>query len=158
MIFVTVGTQLPFDRLVGAVAAWARRHPEVRVFAQVGPGARRPEGLEHAEHLSPARVEELVRGAELVVAHAGMGSVLTALRARRPILVLPRRAALGEHRNEHQLATARWLATRPGVHVAWDEAELVRRLDDRGSLVAGAAIPEFAAATFTGRLAAAILA
>jgi UDP-N-acetylglucosamine transferase subunit ALG13 len=108
--------------------------------------------MEHSEMLSPGRVDELTARAELIVAHAGMGSVLTALRHRRAILVLPRIAARGEHRNDHQLATARWLSTRPGVHVAWDEAELAGRLDGRRSLLSGPPIPEHASEALIARL------
>lgn len=128
MIFVTVGTQLPFDRLVGAVDGWAVRSGE-KVFAQVGPSTARFENIETAPFLTPDETAERVRGASLVVAHAGMGTIFTSLAARRPLLVLPRRAELGEHRNDHQLATARRLGERGIVTVAWDATELGARLD-----------------------------
>ncbi|MEO6566652.1 MAG: glycosyltransferase, partial [Casimicrobiaceae bacterium] len=83
------------------------------------------------------KVDDLMRQAELIIAHAGMGSIVSALRYQRPIVILPRRADLREHRNDHQLATAKWLATRPGVHVAWDTEELHRMLEHRQHLVAG---------------------
>ncbi len=157
MILVTVGTQLPFDRLVLAVDAWAAKHPKLEFFAQVGPGATPPRHMPHADFVSPAKAESLIRDSELVVAHAGMGSVLTALGARRPILVMPRKAALGEHRNDHQLATARWLGGRPGVSVAWDETEVPIMLDARATLVAGAPIPPYADDAFIARLRAVVL-
>jgi UDP-N-acetylglucosamine transferase subunit ALG13 len=64
------------------------------------------------------------------VAHAGMGSILTALEIGKPLVIMPRRAALGEHRNDHQLATAQRFAGRDGVAVAIDETELPLRLDE----------------------------
>jgi hypothetical protein len=42
---------------------------------------------------------------------------------------MPRRASLGEHRNDHQLATARALAARGQVRVALDETQLGEALD-----------------------------
>lgn len=36
MIFVTVGTQMPFDRLVEAVDQWASTRDRVNVFARSG--------------------------------------------------------------------------------------------------------------------------
>lgn len=65
----------------------------------------------------------------MIVAHAGMGTILSALRYGKPILVMPRRASLGEQRNEHQLATASHLARLGKVTVAMDEQELRARLD-----------------------------
>jgi UDP-N-acetylglucosamine transferase subunit ALG13 len=67
--------------------------------------------------------------ADLVVAHAGMGTILTRLETGLPMLVMPRQAALGEHRNDHQIATARRLAHLPGLSVVADETELARALD-----------------------------
>lgn len=128
MIFVTVGTQLSFDRLVGAVDAWAARSGQA-VFAQVGPSTTRFEHIETAPFLTPDETAGRVREASLVVAHAGMGTIFTSLAARRPLIVLPRSAELGEHRNEHQMATARRLGERGIVTVAWDVDELEARLD-----------------------------
>ena len=62
--------------------------------------------------------------AELVVAHAGMGSVITAGEHGKPIVLLPRLGSRGEHTNDHQVDTARWLRGRPGIHVADAEADL----------------------------------
>ena len=61
-----------------------------------------------------------------------MGTILTALELGTPIVVMPRRAALGEHRNDHQLATARRFAEQGSIGVAFDEAELHAALDALG--------------------------
>lgn len=152
MIFVTIGTQLPFDRLVLAMDAWAERNPDVRVFAQIGPGAKVPAFMEHVEFVPPSQVAGLMRDAELVVSHAGMGSVLTALRYQKPIVIMPRKASIGEHRNEHQLATARWLENRPGVTVCWDELELPDLLDRRQQQPTAPQLSEFASGSLIDRL------
>lgn len=129
MIFVTVGTQLPFDRLVACVDRWAARRPGVHVLAQIGLGGRRPAHLQWREQLGPAEYEVMLRAADLVVAHAGMGTVLRAMDLGKRLVVLPRRAGLGEHRNDHQLATAQQLASRGVATVAADERELAALLD-----------------------------
>ena len=59
-----------------------------------------------------------------------MGTILTALEIGKPLLVMPRRASLGEHRNEHQLATAHRFAEVGRVRVAFDEAALPLALDE----------------------------
>lgn len=144
MIFVTVGTQLAFDRMVNTVDAWASAHPDVEVYGQIGPSALTPQHMGSSSFLSPTEVDAYFKRATLIVAHAGMGSILTALRYRKPILIMPRQAALGEHRNDHQLATAKWLGSKPGVAVAWDEQQLTVSLSERGSLSGGAGISDFA--------------
>ncbi len=123
MIFVATGTQLAFPRLIGAMDAMARDLDEP-VIAQVGPDTEPRLHIETHARLHPARFEELFGTARVIVAHAGVGSILLAKRMRRPLIIVPRRLDLNEHRNDHQLATAREVEGTPGVRVAWDIADL----------------------------------
>jgi UDP-N-acetylglucosamine transferase subunit ALG13 len=128
VILVAVGTQFSFDRLVEAVDRWAadgRRE----VVAQIGPSSYVPANIRAHAFLPPGEFQALLERADLVVAHCGMGSILSALSHGKPIIVMPRSAAKGEHRNDHQFATAQRFTDQPGVTVAWDEKELVNCLD-----------------------------
>jgi UDP-N-acetylglucosamine transferase subunit ALG13 len=136
VIFVTVGTQLPFDRLIAAVDEWAGSSSSVPVFAQIGPSRLRPRNIEFAQFIPPAECARRMEEATAVVAHAGMGTILTALELGKPVLVMPRRAALGEHRNDHQLATAHRFSGLGKIDVALDETDLPSALDDLGRAVA----------------------
>ena len=152
VILVTVGTQLSFDRLVGAVDEWCGTHPSIPVFAQVGPTKLHIKHMPYEEFLPPDKANNLFLEASLIVAHAGMGSVLTALKYRKPILIMPRKASLGEHRNDHQLATAKWLADRSGVTVAWDENEISALLDNYSAFHEGGEIIDQASPELIARL------
>jgi UDP-N-acetylglucosamine transferase subunit ALG13 len=125
VIFVTVGTQLPFDRLVSAVDEWARRRA-VRpdVLAQVGAGRADYGSLRCVRSLDGARYAEAVSTARLVVAHAGIGTILTVLDRGIPAIVMARDDRRGECRNDHQIQTARQLERMGLVTVVWSEAEL----------------------------------
>ncbi len=131
-IFVTVGSQMPFDRLCQAVDQWVGRTLGVplEVFAQIGVGAAQPQHMPHAPTLPAADYEARVAAADLVVAHAGTGTIFTALRYGTPTLVLARRAALGETRNDHQEATAARFVERGLVDYAHSEGDLQARLDE----------------------------
>jgi UDP-N-acetylglucosamine transferase subunit ALG13 len=72
--------------------------------------------------------------ADVIVAHAGMGSIITALELSIPIIVMPRKADLGEHRNDHQIATAKRFLEQGRIHVAFDEIELTEKLDQLDDL------------------------
>lgn len=125
MIFVTVGTQLPFDRLLDAMDRVAAECDQP-VIAQAGTGAvavRWP-NMDIRARLAPDTFEALFRAADVVVGHAGIGTVLSAQAHQRPLIICPRRFELGEHRNDHQLATARHLDGRPGIYVAWQTEEI----------------------------------
>ncbi len=152
MILVTVGTQGPFDRMVDAIDVWARESEREDVFAQIGPSLQAPKHLEWVESLDPSEFSSRLEEAEAVIAHAGMGTILAALTLEKPILVMPRRAELGEQRNDHQLATLEKLAALGAVTPAWDETELRMRLDEIDALVAASAI--FGGDDYAGTIAA----
>ncbi len=146
MIFVTVGTDLPFDRLVRVVDEWAAGRGRTDVFAQIGASRWTPAHLPYSNFLPPDEFTRRFAEARVIVAHAGMGTILSALRWEKPILVMPRRAALGEQRNDHQLATARRLSAIDKVDVAMDESELRARLDALDALKVRAPIGPYASA------------
>lgn len=127
MIVVTVGTQLPFDRLVMAMDAIAPAIKEP-IFAQIGLGAYIPTNFEYCRLAPPAELNERFEQASSIVSHAGTGSLLAARRFGKPIILFPRRATQGEHRNEHQLATCKQVEGTPGVLVAYDEDQLAKML------------------------------
>jgi UDP-N-acetylglucosamine transferase subunit ALG13 len=129
MIFLTVGAQMPFDRLVHSVDLWAWMRARHDVVAQIGETAFRPSCLQWTAFLDPIDYRQRLAEAEVVVTHAGMGTILTALEFGRPIIVLPRRADLRETRNDHQWDTAAALEEAGRVFVARDERQLLASLD-----------------------------
>jgi len=136
MIFVTVGTQLAFDRLIQAVDAWAATSDE-EVVAQIGPTESKPVHMKWQQFLSPDEFGAYMKQARVIVAHAGMGSILTALQLQKPIVIFPRQAALNEHRNAHQVATAGRFKELQGIHVAMNETDLSGVLQNLSTLSAG---------------------
>ena len=123
MIFVTIGTQLPFDRLIRIIDKLAPQLNE-EIIAQVYKCGFTPQNIKTVDFLAPDEFNTLFDNARLIISHAGMGTILSALQKGKPIIVFPRIAAMGEHRNEHQLATARKFKEMGSVNVAMNEEEL----------------------------------
>ncbi len=146
MIFVTVGAQMPFDRLVRTVDAWAAGHPEHHVLAQIGDGATAPTAMHWTPRLDAATFRRCLFEADLVVTHAGMGTILTALELGKPTIVMPRRGQLRETRNDHQLATAESLLADERIAVAWDERELLEKLEHMADVAPPPPVPSHASA------------
>ncbi len=124
---------MPFDRMLRIVDAWAGSKGRRDVFAQIGPNGWRPRHIDSEPFLSPQEFTRRIREADVIVSHAGMGSILSGLRAGKPILVFPRREAEGETRSDHQVATALRMAESGWLTAALDEDELcasLARIDD----------------------------
>jgi UDP-N-acetylglucosamine transferase subunit ALG13 len=125
LIFVTVGTHhQPFERLLSALPDLGEN-----LVVQYGPG-RRPEGVgEAADYMSFEQILECLEKAEKVITHAGVGSILLATRAGHLPLVVPRRAELSEHVDDHQAELTRALGESGAVVPVWEVAELGVLLD-----------------------------
>lgn len=115
-VVVTLGTSRRFgfrraiDRLVRVLPEVVT--PDAEIMWQTG--VTDAVGLigETRAHLSNGELRDAIAKADLVIAHAGIGSALTCLElGKRPVL-LPRRAALDEHIDDHQALIAGELGLR----------------------------------------------
>jgi UDP-N-acetylglucosamine transferase subunit ALG13 len=136
VILLSVGTQLPFDRLICTVDRWAADRGRTDVVAQIGPTQYRPIAMQSFAHIAYDRFRELQQQCTVMVCHAGMGSIITAMEFGKPIIIMPRDHRLGEHRNGHQFATLRQFGDRPGIYAAENESELVALLDRADEITA----------------------
>lgn len=127
MIFAIAGTQLPFPRLMGALDEMAGRVGRP-VLAQTADPEFKPHTIKAVDFLRGADFEEAMAEARLIVAHAGIGAIMAAANLRKPIILMPRRGDLGEHRNDHQMATANRFAGVPGITVVQTPGELEKAL------------------------------
>ena len=120
MIYVTVGKMpLPFDRLLTAADELAAGLGE-EVFMQSGSATYRPVNAGFKDFLTFPEAEDYQSRAELIISHAGIGTIIGALRSGTPIIVVPRREALKEHFNDHQMEIAKAVEGRTGVEVVYD--------------------------------------
>jgi UDP-N-acetylglucosamine transferase subunit ALG13 len=130
LIFVTVGTHYqPFDRLLDGLAALAGEE----LVVQYGTGEA-PTAAARAEAFMP--FDEMVdcfREAEKVITHAGVGSIICARREGHVPLVVPRRADLGEHVDEHQVELTEALTRRESVIGVLDTQDLPTALSEAPS-------------------------
>jgi UDP-N-acetylglucosamine transferase subunit ALG13 len=129
VIFTTIGSSVKgrdFTRLIVAMDFIAGRLG-IDVLIQRGPVDYEPI---HARHVRFVRFNEALRlfkQADLVVGHCGTGTILNAIRFRKPLIVVPRRKAAGEmDMDDHQVQLAHTLEKIPGIRVVWN----IERLED----------------------------
>jgi UDP-N-acetylglucosamine transferase subunit ALG13 len=122
MIFVTVGAAYwPFDRML---QPFAELELDEELVVQYGTSSIRPVGARCVEFLPFETLVEHVRDARVVVAHAGIGSILIALANGKRPLVVPRLRRFGEAVDDHQLGSARRLQQEGLVTCVEDLADL----------------------------------
>jgi len=134
MIFLTIGTQFPFERLIRAVdEACAKGLFEEELFAQIGRSSYQPRHFQYTGSLDNGRFEDCVSRSTAIIGHAGVGTISMALQYDKPLLAMPRLAMYREHVNDHQVGLARKFASAGHILVAYSQEELpekVRQLRD----------------------------
>ena len=129
MILVTVGMQVPFDRLCKTVDDWAGQRNRDDVFIQTGDTDWVPKHSKHTKMIRPDEFRDLMEQAQLLIMHVGVGSIVTASDYGIPMILMPRRESLQETRNDHQYHAALRLKNTPGIHVALNENEIPEIMD-----------------------------
>lgn len=127
MIFATVGTQIPFPRMIESVR-YAAERLDIDIVAQTidVDYVYTPKGrLTCVKTVHPRKFQDLVAAADIIVSHAGIGSIISAATASKPIILMPRQSQLSEHRNDHQVDTAKRFGSRRGIYIFNDGPELV---------------------------------
>lgn len=130
MIFVTVGTQLPFERLIEAADVWAASHPDIELVAQVGETLYQPQAMKVVKSVTPNEYEKYLSDADIIIGHVGMGTIISGIKHGKPLVLMPRLADLGEHRNDHQLASARQFGSLAGITIVNDSESLGEALSE----------------------------
>lgn len=134
MIFVIVGSQkFPFERLLREVDRLIETGEITQeVFAQIGVSEFEPEHMRWQRFLDKNAFDDTINRCDLVITHAGEGSIMTGLLMGKNVIAVPRYARLGEHVSDHQLEIARALAKQNCIRNVEDIRELgeaIRSLD-----------------------------
>ena len=109
---VTVGTQegYGFSRLFDAVVPLLADCDDV--LWQTGPQDVSRWGIEGRDRVPHDELNAAVREADVVIAHAGTGSAITAFEQGKFPVLVPRLARYGEHVDDHQIQIAREMERR----------------------------------------------
>ncbi|WP_433361844.1 glycosyltransferase [Actinoplanes sp. CA-142083] len=120
-LLVTVGMgSFPFNRLVAAVAPLCAYHD---VFVQTGTSSVAPP-CPHARYVPLDEMRERLAEADIVITHAGPGTVRLVQRLGGVPVVVARRRALGETRTSHQEDFLRASEPAGRLRAVWDVASL----------------------------------
>ncbi|MEM5812005.1 MAG: PssE/Cps14G family polysaccharide biosynthesis glycosyltransferase [Candidatus Aenigmatarchaeota archaeon] len=112
MIFVTVGTHTQqFNRLLQKIDELIGNNKiKEKIIAQIGNSTYKPVNYDYFKFSSEKKILEINKKAKLIISHAGIGNIITALQFKKPIIVIPRLKKFGEHINDHQIQIAKAFA------------------------------------------------
>ncbi|MGZ3493157.1 MAG: glycosyltransferase [Thermodesulfobacteriota bacterium] len=130
MIFVTVGNHYQgFDRLIKKVDEIASRSP-YDVLIQKGYSTYCPQTVKYFDFVPIQAATDYIRKSELVISHAGIGTIILCRENGIPLLIFPRRKKYGEHGTDHQVEIAKALEERKddNIFVVYEENQLENKI------------------------------
>lgn len=130
MIFVTVGNHYHgFNRLVQKADEIAS-HTSYDILIQKGYSSYRPKTARYFNFVPLEEAIGYIRASELVISHAGMGTILLCREYGIPMIIVPRRKKYGEHGTDHQVEIAKVLEQRKDTHLSiiYDEGHLEEKI------------------------------
>ena len=130
VIFVVTGTQAPFDRLLSIIDKWAVNQDTYSVIAQTANSEINFKNMNCFDYLEPDVFNEYFNNADVIIGHAGMGTIINALENKKKLVVFPRLVKYNEHRNDHQHHTAFGFEKLGLINVAYNEKDLFRYLNN----------------------------
>lgn len=120
----------PFDRLLRFFSELDLGN--VKGLIQYGGSAstlinNAPVELQKKAFTSNSELSAAMARSDLVIAHAGVGSIIQANSLEKPLVLLPRLSKYGEHFDDHQLQIADVVRHIPGITVSDDSIEDFRQ-------------------------------
>ncbi|MBQ3565692.1 MAG: glycosyl transferase [Oscillospiraceae bacterium] len=108
MIFVAVGTQkFQLNRLLILIDNLIENKIITdEVFAQIGNCDYIPKNYGYTDFLDKSSFDEYIKKCRLLITHSGVGTIISGINSRKPVIVFPRLKKYNEHVDDHQLEIA----------------------------------------------------
>lgn len=130
MILVTLGSsQFKFERLLKYVDRLLENLlKDEEVIIQAGYTNYNSEKLKIFSMIEEEKFEELLKDADIVITHAGVGTIIKALKYGKKIIVCPRLKKFNEHVDDHQIEISKMFEKDNFVLMARNENELEEKI------------------------------
>lgn len=138
-VLVTIGTMVEkkFTRLFNIIEELCEENvlDGNRVIAQVGYDDYKPKNFKAFDMIADEEFKRLINESDLIITHAGTGTVISCLKKGKKVIIFPRMAQFNEHYDDHQLEIAELFTRNNYVLCASNKKELVKCIKELDSFV-----------------------
>lgn len=131
MILVILGTQkFQCNRLLKLIDNLVLNGKlKESIFAQIGNSTYIPQNYSYERFLDKDEFEKKILESSLVITHSGVGSIISAVNKKKPIIVFPRLKKYGEHVDDHQIEIAEAFEKKNYVKIYRENDNLERLIE-----------------------------
>ena len=127
-ILVLVGTiQLPFTRMLTEIENYFIQFPNIAIDAQTGHTPFESSFINTSDFFKFDELNKLYNDADLIITHAGVGSIMQGLKLNKKMIVCARYSELGEHVDNHQLEILRNFSSKNYI-IPWFKEDSIENI------------------------------
>jgi len=138
MILVSLGThERPFARLTNEIEKLIREKKITeKVIVQLGYTKQKVAGAENFDFIEFTKMHRLIKNCDVMITHAGTGSITDALDYGKIPVVVPRRktADLDEHSDDHQIQITKLMEKEGKIIAVYDINKLYAAIQKARSM------------------------
>lgn len=127
-IFVTVGSTYPFDRLIKEIDNLGE-NKNYEIFAQIGESKFEPKNIKFKRFLEYEEVQKKIKWADLVISHAGIGTIIDCLSKNKKLILFPRLKRYKEAIDDHQTEIAKAFEKKYKIKYTLNEKDIIDKLN-----------------------------
>ena len=126
MIFVILGTQkFQLNRLLIEIDDLIETGGITQeVIAQFCVSDYEPKHYKYYRYVDKKQFDEFILQSTVVITHSGVGSIISALKSKKPVVIYPRLQKYHEHVDDHQLDIAKAFEKKNFVICRYDDVPL----------------------------------
>jgi len=132
-IFVNVGTTYPFDRLTRKMDFIAK-NKKYEIFLQIGKSNYSPKNCKYKDFFDDVNFQKMLNWADIVVSHAGVGSILEVIGTKKKLILIPRMKKFEEAVDDHQIEICKAFEEKFGIPWEADAKNLTKHFSKNTSV------------------------
>ncbi|MDD4354261.1 MAG: glycosyltransferase [Candidatus Nanoarchaeia archaeon] len=126
-IFATVGSTYPLDRLIKELDIIGE-NKKYKIFAQIGESNLIPKKIKFKKFLTYSEMQSKMKWADLIISHAGAGSIIDLLASKKRFILFPRLKKFGEAIDDHQEEICEAFEKKYGIKWTTNEKEIESKI------------------------------
>ncbi len=132
MTFVILGTQdKEFKRLLKMVEDEIKNDLiKGEVIVQAGQTKYKSKYMNIFDLIPSTKFNKLIKDADLIITHGGVGSIISALKQDKKVIAIPRESKYQEHVNDHQMEIVEEFSNLGYIKCATNKRELKKTLNE----------------------------
>ncbi|MFA5930730.1 MAG: glycosyltransferase [archaeon] len=128
-IFSIIGSTYPLDRLTKELDLLAE-DKKYKIIAQIGESSYLPKNITYKKFFDSEEIKQKMKWADVIVSHAGAGSIIDLLTANKKFVLFPRLKKFGEAVDDHQIELCKAFGKKYGIKYTENEKELIELLKE----------------------------